>query len=160
MKNGNVGIGTTSPGKKLSVVGTINQTAALSCSITTNADGDLLCTSDERLKDIKGNSNYGLNEIMQIIPIRFSLKNESYVHIGFSAQNLQKVIPEATPLQADGYLGLDSNAVMATLVKAMQEQQSLILLQNQTINELRIENQQLKARFDEICKQDNSYSWC
>ena len=141
MKNGNVGIGTIRPGKKLSVVGTINQTAALSCSITTNADGDLLCTSDERLKDIKGNSNYGLNEIMQIIPIRFSLKNESYVHVGFSAQNLQKVIPEATPLQANGYLGLDSNAVMATLVKAMQEQQAQII-------QLQNDNKKLKERLE------------
>ena len=67
---------------------------------------------------------------------KFQFKNETYVHVGFSAQNIQKVIPEATPLQTDGYLGLDTNAITATIVNAMQEQQKIIIQQNDTINKM------------------------
>ena len=134
---GNVGIGTTSPAEKLSVVGSINQTGALSCGLSSDASGKIICTSDERLKNILGNSTYGLNQIMNITPIKFEFKNETYVHVGFSAQNIQKVIPEATPLQTDGYLGLDTNAITATIVNAMQEQQKIIIQQNETINAMK-----------------------
>jgi len=118
---GNVGIGTVSPLKKLSVVGTINQTNAVSCGVTAGADGSLNCDSDERLKDIQGYSDYGLDEITAINPIVFNFKDEDYTHVGFSAQNVQTAIPEATPTQESGYLGLDVNAITATLVNSVKE---------------------------------------
>ena len=100
INNGNVGIGTTSPSQKLSVVGSINQTGALSCALSTDASGTIICTSDERSKNVLGNSTYGLNQIMNITPIKFNFKNEIYTHVVFSAQNVQKLFP-ATPLQND-----------------------------------------------------------
>ena len=130
---GNVGIGTSNPGQKLSVVGAINQTNALNCGLSTDASGTLICTSDERLKNILGNSTYGIAQIMNITPIKFEYKNESYIHVGFSAQNVQSVIPEATPIQGNGYLGLDTNAVTATLVNAMKQQQEIINQLNETV---------------------------
>ena len=146
--SGNVGIGTTSPGQKLSVVGAINQTNALSCGLSTDASGTIICTSDERLKNILGNSSYGLNQIMNITPIKFEYKNESYVHVGFSAQNVQASIPEATPIQGNGYLGLDANAITATLVNAMKQQQEIINQQNETINNL-------QEKLNNICTLNN-----
>ena len=80
--------------------------------------------------------------------IKFEFKNETYVHVGFSAQNIQKVIPEATPLQTDGYLGLDTNAITATIVNAMQEQQKIIIQQNETINNL-------QEKLNNICQLNN-----
>ena len=157
INNGNVGIGTTSPSQKLSVVGSINQTGALSCALSTDASGTIICTSDERSKNVLGNSTYGLNQIMNITPIKFNFKNEIYTHVGFSAQNVQKVIPEATPLQNDGYLGLDTNAIIATMVNAIKEQQQIIISQNDTINYLKDENNLIKS---ELCKKDNTYRWC
>ncbi len=133
LAGGNVGIGTSNPGQKLSVVGAINQTNALNCGLSTDASGTLICTSDERLKNILGNSTYGIAQIMNITPIKFEYKNESYIHVGFSAQNVQSVIPEATPIQGNGYLGLDTNAVTATLVNAMKQQQEIINQLNETV---------------------------
>ncbi|MCP6727610.1 MAG: tail fiber domain-containing protein, partial [Patescibacteria group bacterium] len=141
--DGNVGIGTTSPGKALSVVGTINQSNAVSCGVTAGADGSLNCDSDEKLKDIFEFYSGGLEVIDEIKPIVFSFKEEDYVHVGFSAQNVQKVLPEATPIQESGYLGFDSNAVLALSVNA--------------IKELREENNALKQ---ELCSKDDTYSWC
>ncbi|VVB83173.1 Uncharacterised protein [uncultured archaeon] len=94
---------------------------------------------------------------MNITPIKFNFKNETYTHVGFSAQNIQKVIPEATPLQADGYLGLDTNAITATIVNAMKQQQEIIIQQNDTINYLKDENNLIKS---ELCSKNNTYSWC
>ncbi len=157
---GPVGIGTNGgTAALLDVNGQIRQTGCLSGSLSADGGGRIICTSDERMKDIIGNSTYGLNEIMKITPIKFNLKNETYVHIGFSAQNVQKVLPEATPMQKDGYLGLDSNAIIAALVNAIKEQQGIIVSQNNTINSQQQEINLLKAQMKELCK-DKKYSWC
>jgi hypothetical protein len=41
--------------------------------------------------------------------------------IGFSAQNMVEIIPEACPENGDGYYGFRELPVMAALVKAVQE---------------------------------------
>ena len=41
---------------------------------------------DERLKNIYGYYGGGLDELMQIKPIRYSLKSEDYITVGFSAE--------------------------------------------------------------------------
>ena len=107
-----------------------------------------ICTSDERLKNVLGDSTYGIAQIMNITPIKFEYKNESYVHVGFSAQNVQASIPEATPIQGNGYLGLDTNAITATIVNAMQQQQKIIIQQNETINSL---NDTINAMKQSLC---------
>ncbi len=61
---------------------------------------------------------------------------------------LTKIIPEATPLQTDGYLGLDTNAITATIVNAMQQQQKIIIQQNETINNL-------NNKLNNICQLNN-----
>jgi hypothetical protein len=124
--SGNVGIGTTTPQTALSVVGTIRQTNAVNCALSSDAYGSITCTSDERLKNIKGEYTEGLDAILGINPVRFQYNGEDYTHIGFSAQNVQKFIPEAAPLQKNGYLGIDSNAITAALINAVKEQQKEI----------------------------------
>ncbi len=120
--DGKVGIGTPSPLKTLSVVGTINQTACVSAgTLSTNTAGDIICTSDERLKDIHNMYSGGLEVIKEINPIVYNLKNETYVRIGFSAQNVQKVLPEATAVQINGMLSLDQAPIIAALVNSVKE---------------------------------------
>jgi hypothetical protein len=64
-------------------------------------------TSDERLKDISGPVTYGLNEVLAIEPIAFTMKDDPNIaKIGFSAQQVQPIVPEAvydTKECIDGY---------------------------------------------------------
>jgi hypothetical protein len=64
-------------------------------------------TSDERLKDIAGPVSYGLNEVLSLEPIAFTMKSDPNIaKIGFSAQQVQPIVPEAvydTKECIDGY---------------------------------------------------------
>ena len=121
VSNGNSGFGNAAPAQKVDVTGTIRQSNAINCALTTNASGDINCTSDERLKDLHGYYDGGLLQLDQINPIRFSYKNEQYVHVGFSAQNVASVVPEGAPVQSTGFYGLDSNAVLALTVNSVKQ---------------------------------------
>ncbi len=148
--DGKVGIGTASPGQKLDVVGTIRQTGAINCDIGSNASGDVLCLSDERVKDVKGIYLGSLDVINGISPIRFNFKGESYEHVGFSAQNVQKVLPEATPVQGDGYLGLDSKGILSASVNSIKELDQRTRGQQKEIDELKAENAELRQEISEL----------
>jgi hypothetical protein len=85
--------------------------------------------SDERLK-LFSPSPYGLAEILDITPIRYRWNEKGQIYsgqsterdfIGFSAQNVRKVIPEATWISKDDYLGFDDRPVIAALVNAIKE---------------------------------------
>src|SRR5213082_3471147 len=97
----NVGIGTTSPDQKLSVNGDADKTGG----------NTWLSFSDERLKNIKGRFNSGLSAVMRLQPIRYEYKKDNALglksegeHIGFGAQAVQKIIPEAVTKNSAGYL--------------------------------------------------------
>lgn len=125
--SGNLGIGTTNPGQKLDVAGTIRQSGCITAgTLSANTSGDIICTSDERLKNIYGYYQGGIDALSKINPIRFSYKNEDFIHVGFSAQNVKSVIPEASALQNDGYWSLDNTAVIALTVNTIKEQQKQI----------------------------------
>jgi hypothetical protein len=117
-QNGNVGIGTLTPGHKLHVIGT----AGLSTGTAwTN-------TSDRRLKDIHGDYGYGLNEILKLHTVRFSYKKDNPLGlpsdkeiVGFVAQEVQQVIPEAVVTREDGYLELNVDPIHWASVNAIKE---------------------------------------
>ena len=133
---GRVGIGTTAPDQLLSVNGDASKTGG----------NTWLAFSDERLKTIKGRFTPGLKAVMQLQPIRYEyLKNNALglksegEHVGFGAQTLQKVIPEAVTKNADGYLMVNSDPIIWTMLNAIKEQQ-------QEIAELKAEVQKLRAK--------------
>jgi outer membrane biosynthesis protein TonB len=101
--------------------GTVRQAGATNCGLSANASGDIICTSDINLKQNSRPFTSGLNAILALNPEYFQYKGESYTHAGFIAQNVQAVIPEATPLQGNGFLGLDTNAILAASVNAIKE---------------------------------------
>jgi hypothetical protein len=149
VSGGNVGIGTITPGQKLDVNGTVRQSNAISCAVQADASGDLQCVSDERLKDVQGLYLGGMTELAAINTIRFNYIGEDYTHVGFSAQNVNSVLPEATPTQGNGYLGLDSNAVLALVVNSVKEQQGDLEETNQVLKDAGIQlvsiSEELKA---------------
>jgi hypothetical protein len=79
----------------------------------------------------------GLNEILQLKPTLYRMKDaedDSPKELGLIAQEVKDVIPQAyfenTSLNAVGkestFIGLNDRAIVATLVKAIQEQQAMI----------------------------------
>ena len=121
---GNLGIGTTSPDQKLSVSGDADKSAGgTSWGVF----------SDERLKDIKGGYTRGLGAVLGLQPVRFSYKKDNALAlqsdseiIGFSAQALQKIVPEAVSRNANGYLVVHSDPILWAMLNAIKEQQQQI----------------------------------
>jgi len=89
-------------------------------------------TSDERLKNIIGPVEYGLNTLKQIEPVRYTLKSEPDVEkLGFIAQQVQPLVPqsifdtnehiEGEPEDAPTKLGMEYVALIPVLVNAIKE---------------------------------------
>jgi hypothetical protein len=84
--------------------------------------------SDARLKDIHGNYNRGLEDIVKIQPVRFTYQKgnprqleSDKVQIGFVAQDIQPFFPEAVTEAKDGYLDFNMHAINVAVVNAIKE---------------------------------------
>ncbi|WP_432412798.1 tail fiber domain-containing protein [Rasiella sp. SM2506] len=113
-------------------------------------------TSDTRLKKNIKSLDYGLTEILQINPITYQWKDgiDTSNKIGFSAEELLKIIPEVVvthsyELDKEGgiavkkeneHLGVYYSDLIPVLTKAIQEQQNLILKLEQRITTLENKN--------------------
>ena len=131
---GNVGIGTTAPTDTLSVNGTASKPGG----------GTWAVFSDERLKNIKGTFTSGLNAVMRLQPLRYEYKADNALgiksqgeHIGFGAQAVQRVIPEAVTQNANGYLMVNNDPIIWTMLNAIKEQQKEIVELKRQIRQLR-----------------------
>ncbi len=131
---GRVGIGTNAPDQKLSVNGDASKTGG----------NTWLAFSDVRLKNIRGTFNTGLKAVMQLQPLRYEYRPNNAMgvtpngeHIGFAAQAVQKVIPEAVTANADGYLMVNGDPIIWTMLNAIKEQQQEILKLKNEVRRLR-----------------------
>jgi endosialidase-like protein len=131
---GNVGIGTNAPTQKLSVNGSAGKSGG----------GTWDVFSDVRLKRIRGSYNSGLKAVMQLQPLRFEYKPDNALglvsegeHVGFSAQDVQKVIPEAVTTNSSGYLMVKSDPILWTMLNAIKEQQKEIAELKREVRRLR-----------------------
>jgi hypothetical protein len=141
-KNGNLGIGTTSPAVQFHTTSNVRFAGLVNYDpVETDADGDIIDggASDFNLKNSIEPINYGLNCINQLKPVSYlwndvNRKLDSTIpDIGFIAQDVMDVIPEAVRSNGDGDLQLNYKAITATLVKAIQEQNLLIKALEQRI---------------------------
>jgi hypothetical protein len=124
---GNVGIGTAAPGGLLEL--SLDQGRKPATNTWT-------IVSDERLKNIEGPYKKGLKEILQLQPITYRYKNVgerkfssevlATLNVGFSAQNVQKIFPEAVGTDTDGYLNFNMHSILVAYVNAIKEQQQMI----------------------------------
>lgn len=132
---GNVGIGTTAPTDLLSVNGNASKPGGGSWSIF----------SDERLKNVKGRYTSGLSAVMRLQPLRYTYKadnalglNSQEEYVGFGAKALQEVIPAAVNRNANGFLQVNNDPILWTMLNAIQEQQK-------QIEDLKAEVEKLRA---------------
>jgi len=103
-------------------------------------------TSDERLKNILGEVPYGLEEIKNINPVRYSMKKEpDRERIGFIAQQVQTIVPEAV---------YDTNDLIPDHEdepsKLAMEYVALIPVLVNAVKELSAEVESLKAQLESI----------
>lgn len=119
---GNVGIGTTSPTAKLHVVGNICYT------------GSIGACSDLRYKTDISTLSGSLAKLRQLRGIAYRWKKDEYptqdfddhTHIGFIAQEIEKLYPEMVMTDPTGYKSVDYSRLTPVLVEAIKEQQMTI----------------------------------
>ncbi len=70
---------------------------------------------------------------MQLQPLRYEYKRDNALglkssgeHIGFGAQSVQKIIPEAVSKNDKGYLLVNNDPILWTMLNAIKEQQKEI----------------------------------
>jgi len=137
--SGNLGIGTASPAVQFHTTGGVRFAGLASITdLRTDADGDLFNGSDFNLKNSIDTINFGLSDVMKLKPVSFNWNDEArnineYKSMGFIAQDVMNVIPNAASTMGDGDMQVDYNAIVATLTKAIQEQQALIKALEQRI---------------------------
>ena len=151
----NIGIGVTNPTAKLHVIGptilngTLNlptiSAGGASPTLTLTA-GIVTTSSDERLKDIQSEFTTGIEAILRLNPINYKWNEESgleseYIHAGFSAQNVQSVIPQAVGTNSKGYLTLGDRPIIAALVNAVKE----LVEKNETLSD---KNEKLSVKVE------------
>jgi hypothetical protein len=122
-QHGNVGIGTTSPDNLLTVNGSADKPGG----------GSWGTYSDGRLKNLNGNFNSGLSQVLKLNPVRYRYKADNALgirdteeHIGVVAQDVQRVIPEAVTENSKGYLLVNNDPIIWSMLNAIKEQQEEI----------------------------------
>jgi hypothetical protein len=144
--SGAVGIGTLSPDNSLSVNGNADKTGG----------GSWGTFSDGRLKNLNGSFNTGLSQVLKIQPVRYRYKADNAMglhdtdeHIGVVAQEVQKVIPEAVTENSKGYLMVNNDPIIWTMLNAIKEQQREIKQQQSLLRAQAATMQSLKAEVRE-----------
>ena len=97
--------------------------------------------SDRRLKKDITSTKYGLKTILKLAPVDYLLKSNNLSQIGFIAQDLKPIVPEAVngtegDLEKGETLGITYTTLIPILTKAIQE--------------LKKENEDLKKRIEAL----------
>jgi len=139
-----LGIGTAAPGGQLEL--SLDQGRKPGTATWT-------IVSDERLKNINGEYTKGLDAVLQLNTITYNYKNAGErvfdervlqtTQVGFSAQEVQKIFPEAVGTDEDGFLNLNMHAILVAYTNAIKEL-------DQKIEEQEKLNAELKARLDKL----------
>ncbi|MDD4151270.1 MAG: tail fiber domain-containing protein [Candidatus Gracilibacteria bacterium] len=130
---GNVGIGIASPSYTLQVNGTVAGTS-------------WTATSDSRYKKDVKTLTGSLEKIDKLRGVEFKRKSDEYknkgfddkTHVGFIAQEVEKVYPEIVNTDKEGYKSVEYANITSILVEAVKE--------------LKKENEELKIRLDKLEK--------
>jgi hypothetical protein len=138
--NGFVGVNTNNdaPTEQLHVVGNGRFTAVgagtFSNNLNITSTGVLTtATSDEKFKYNIRPLNYGLETLLQLKPVNFQWIEGEEEDLGFIAQDVAEIIPEAVNTNWNSDLLFRYESLIPILTKAIQEQQALIKALEQRI---------------------------
>lgn len=141
LATGEIGIETTSPDNTLTVNGSADKPGG----------GSWGTFSDRRLKTIHGSYHAGLSQILQLNPVRYRYRQENPLgirdneeHVGLVAQEVQKVIPEAVTSNSQGYLLVNNDPIVWSMLNAIKQQQQQIKRQQTTMAKLTRELQNVR----------------
>jgi hypothetical protein len=88
-----------------------------------NSAGAWINASDISIKKDVTEIKYGLNEVLNLKPCSYKMKENNLEQIGFIAQEVEKILPELVQTDNKEMKGLSYGNLTAVLVKAIQEQQ-------------------------------------
>ncbi len=139
---GDVGIGTTTPGGQFEL--SLNEGRKPGSTTWT-------VVSDSRLKTVDGTYTKGLNEIIQLQPIRYHYKNNGgrkfepevldTEFAGFIAQEVQPLFPDAVQVDEDGFLNFNMHSILVASINAIKE---LNAREEELKNKLKIQEERIE----------------
>lgn len=138
LKNGNVGFGESTPIHPLQMGSGAHVTSA---GVWTNA-------SDARLKENIFETKYGLEEVLKLRPVNYTMIADGSSQVGFIAQELREIIPEVVSgtegdINKGETLGVSYGNIVPVLVKAVQEL-------SEKLDILEKENQKLQEQLNSV----------
>ena len=90
--------------------------------------------SDYELKENIRDVGYGIQEVMQLQPVKYTYKSNGAEQLGFIAQDLGVVLPEVVSFEDN--MAVFYSSIIPVLTKAIQEQQQQIEQLKQRITQL------------------------
>ncbi len=149
LNNGNVGIGTTNPGSyKLYVSGSAFATGSwVSSDKRYKKNIKVIDSALDKINAIDG-VTYGFKQ-KTINNIDFKQLKQSN-HLGFIAQDLEKVFPELVKKDEAGYYAVNYDGLIPVLVEAIKEQEGTIDEQAEEILEQKEQITDLQSRMEKL----------
>ena len=149
--SGYVGIGTSSPDALLSVNGTADKPGG----------GSWSTFSDGRLKDVGAKFTDGLEALNEIQPVHYHYKSDNPLnlpsqpeYVGVVAQQVQGSVPEAVQRNKDGYLVVNNDPIIWTMLNAIKElnqkRETESKAKDAEIQTLKQQNDSLAERLNEL----------
>ena len=115
--------------------------------------------SDGRLKDVAGKFTRGLEALAGIDPVQYHYKPDNYLslpsqpeYVGVLAQEVQQAVPEAVSQRQDGYLTVNNDPIIWTMVNAIKELNQKVDKKTAENAELKAQNKALAERLNELAQ--------
>lgn len=158
---GNLGVNRSDALYTMDISGTLRVTGQ---AYTNTGNGSFTSLSDARYKDINGQYERGLAEILKIQTIRYHYKKENPLgsdsvneYVGVTAQNLQQAIPEAVNENTENgndFLTINTSPVLWTVINAIKQLYTDvsrdIASSNARVEKLELENTELKKENEAV----------
>ncbi len=128
------------PGSNTKFVGFVDGDNTMIATISGDGAGGVVynTTSDRRAKENIRDTHYTLEDLLKIKVRDFNMKTSDIDTIGFIAQELYEIYPEAVSakLESDELWGVDYGRITPLLVKSIQDQQEQIEVLQGQVNSL------------------------